>query len=648
MEPLEDRCVPAGGITEFSAGIPPVSTPTSITRGADGNLWFTEFDTNSLARITPSGTVTQFPLSLLGAVSPDGITSGPNGRLYFTGNSSGTIGSIDPLAGNDAAIGISLQQSAVVPSGAGASLEGITTGPDGNLWFTENGVDRIGNVSPDLTTINEFSTGISAGAHPAGIALGADGNLWFTESGATPTMGGQTVPKIGRITTGGTVTEFPLGVNSSQQDPEGITAGPNGTLWFAENGSDQIGRITTAGTVTEFPRLPSATSGPLGITLGLDGNLWFTESTGNQIGRITPAGAVTEYGTGITANSTPTGITTGPDGNIWFTESTVGQVAKLVPDAPLNATPFANSATATLPANLITVANFTDGSPSAVPTDFSVSINWGDGTPVDTTSGHATAIAGQPGNFSVSGSHTYATAGNFNAVVTITDNATNSTMDVGGNTATATSTITVSPVGTQTSLSVTPGPLVPGQVITLTATVTPNAGSSVPTGFVTFLNGGAFLGSSPLNGAGKATLTTALPVGGAALTAIYSGSPAQTPSSSAAVGAVVSPNVTSLVMVTVQRPRRGSDHRLHRKVTLVSRSAFLLPGPLFLALDGLAAGRLRNRSGVTHVFPPLNSPVILVSGTGIAPGQSITIDLVFNGSASTSFTPRVLAGTPLV
>ena len=40
-----------------------------------------------------------------------------------------------------------------------------------------------------------------------------------------------------------------------------------------------------AGTVTEFPlTLPSE---PFGITAGPDGNVWFTEAFGNKIGRIT-------------------------------------------------------------------------------------------------------------------------------------------------------------------------------------------------------------------------------------------------------------------------------------------------------------------------------------------------------------------------
>jgi streptogramin lyase len=411
MEPLEDRCLPSG-ITEFGAGITPLSSPTGITRGVDANLWFTEFNRNAIARITPSGVVMEF--SLAAGSQPENITSGPNGLLYFTERGVGRIASINPLAGSDTAILASLNQSAVVPSGAGAGVDGITAGPDGNLWFTEVSVDRVGKITTNLATTTEFSSGITAGAAPAGIAAAPDGALWFTESGTN---------HIGRITTGGTVKEFAL----AGVDPEGITAGPFGTLWFAEKGSGQIGRITTGGTVTEFPRL-TAGSGPQGIALGADGNLWFTEAGGNRIGRITPAGVVTEYGMGITPGSSPLGITAGPDGNLWFTENQ-DRIGRLIPDATLAAGGLAVVATAGVPFSGA-VATFTDGDASAAAGDFAVTINWGDGTPPDTTTGKVAAVPGQPGAFTVNGTHTYASTGSFNIAVTIAD--ANTATSVGG------------------------------------------------------------------------------------------------------------------------------------------------------------------------------------------------------------------------
>ena len=109
-----------------------------------------------------------------------------------------------------------------------------------------------------------------------GITAGPDGNLWFTEPNAN---------QIGRITPAGAITEFVIPTFNC--DPQRIVAGPDGNLWFVEIGADQIGRITTTGVVTEFS-VPTGLSGLFGIALGPDGNLWFTEIGANQIGRIVP------------------------------------------------------------------------------------------------------------------------------------------------------------------------------------------------------------------------------------------------------------------------------------------------------------------------------------------------------------------------
>jgi virginiamycin B lyase len=90
--------------------------------------------------------------------------------------------------------------------------------------------------------------------------------LWFT--GDNFTNGGATVTAfIGRITTKGVITEFPL--KTSDSFPAGITAAPDGNIYFAETDSgSRIGRITTKGVITEIPVLAAS-----GITVGPDGNI---------------------------------------------------------------------------------------------------------------------------------------------------------------------------------------------------------------------------------------------------------------------------------------------------------------------------------------------------------------------------------------
>jgi virginiamycin B lyase len=191
------------------------------------------------------------------------------------------------------------------------------------LWFTEPQDNKIGRITTtgELTEFSLPPLPKPGVASYVGITMGPDGALWF----ANP-FGNQN-GEISRITTAGAVTEFLL--PSAFSGVSGITAGPDGALWFTERSGGKIGRITTAGAVTEFPIPPASHvgRGPFrishdawGITAGPDGALWFTETIANKIGRITTTGELREFLLPA-PNSLPSGITAGPDGALWFTES---------------------------------------------------------------------------------------------------------------------------------------------------------------------------------------------------------------------------------------------------------------------------------------------------------------------------------------
>lgn len=82
-------------------------------------------------------------------------------------------------------------------------------------------------------TIAEFAVP-NPGGGPDSLAVGRDGNLWFTESN---------VSKIGRISPSGSVTEFATPTPIS--GPGSMVVGPDGALWFTEVSA--IGRITLSG-----------------------------------------------------------------------------------------------------------------------------------------------------------------------------------------------------------------------------------------------------------------------------------------------------------------------------------------------------------------------------------------------------------------
>ncbi len=153
---------------------------------------------------------------------------------------------------------------------------------------------------------------------PVGITAGPDGSLWFTELDGN---------NIGRITINGAIIEY--SVPKANSKPIEITSGPDGNLWFTEESGNNIGRITTTGAITEYA-VPTPNSDPEFITAGPDGNLWFTEDNinVNNIGRITTTGAMIEYPV-PTPNPGLSGITAGPDGNLWFTENAANKIGRI-------------------------------------------------------------------------------------------------------------------------------------------------------------------------------------------------------------------------------------------------------------------------------------------------------------------------------
>jgi virginiamycin B lyase len=215
-------------------------------------------------------------------------------------------------------------------------LNGIAAGPDGAMWFS--GTGNIGRITTAGVVTSYPLPTSTAGSYA--IAAGPDGAMWFTE------YYGTSLAKIGRITTSGVFTEYALPDPTSE--PTSITAGPDGALWFIESISAKIGRITTSGTITEFSLPKSeASGGAWAITAGPDGNLWFTEYYGaDKIVRMTTSGVFTEYTVRNFVGAGSYGITVGPDGALWFADAN-GQIGRITTSGmiteyalPANASPL--------------------------------------------------------------------------------------------------------------------------------------------------------------------------------------------------------------------------------------------------------------------------------------------------------------------
>jgi streptogramin lyase len=341
------------GAPNTSAGTANSIQVLATAKDADGNTIVGPSDYSvpiSLAISDPANSGT-LSLSTLSVANPS-----TNVSLQYSG---GTLATASVVA---SAPGVSAVSAAITPtptfyffplSNSSAEPFGITAGPDGNIWFTELGVNKIGRITP-AGVISEFPVG--AAVEPEAIAPGPDGRLWFTEyggssAGAITTMGqvlqyaltGGCVSEAVAPRADGTVwygcdggTVDVLAINGNSQGSAtvgslsfGIVNGPDNNMYVASFNSSSFSKLAN---VSNSPTTISTGTGsnPDNVVVGPDGAIWYTDRSLSRIGRIsTASSSVTATYPTLTPNADPTGLTVGADGALWFTELYNGKIGRI-------------------------------------------------------------------------------------------------------------------------------------------------------------------------------------------------------------------------------------------------------------------------------------------------------------------------------
>jgi hypothetical protein len=164
-----------------------------------------------------------------------------------------------------------LEGRCLLSSGFGP-LGGITTGPDGDIWFLEK--DRLGRIDPHTGLIQEFAQGISPDLgmyYPDGnpIAEGPDGSIWFFSNHQVTRFS----PSTNVLTT--------FGLSSGSMPFNSIIVGADGIVWVLEQQPQAYGiaRIDPAtGGVQDYAMGQIQPWGmgmpPMGIGFAPDGEIW--------------------------------------------------------------------------------------------------------------------------------------------------------------------------------------------------------------------------------------------------------------------------------------------------------------------------------------------------------------------------------------
>lgn len=307
------RMVSPAGIVSTAAGTPGafgasdgigtqalLGAVYGITAAPDGTIYFTDAHYNTIRKLAPNGSVTTIagspsapPTAADGTAQmarfnfPAGLALDAAGNLYIADCYNHTIRKMTPDGMVSTVAGVAKAEGSADGVGSAARFKwptGLVAQADGTLYVTDWGNHTIRRVAADgmVTTIAGAAglSGATDGAardarfnSPAGIARDNKGFLYICEAG------GVTIRRLsadGDVTTIGGVAgkwgnEEGTGSEARFLYPQGITAGPDGSLYVVDHFNDAVFRASPATTplITAAPKslaLRAGNSGTLSVS----------------------------------------------------------------------------------------------------------------------------------------------------------------------------------------------------------------------------------------------------------------------------------------------------------------------------------------------------------------------------------------------
>ncbi|HKN34078.1 MAG TPA: hypothetical protein VJX16_12640 [Terriglobales bacterium] len=151
------------------------AVPYGIVVTSEGTPFFCEFGTNQLASVDPKSMAIR-EYQLPEGARPRRLTLATDNTIYYSDYARGYLGHFDPRTGK--------VQEWASPGGSGSRPYGITTTPDGMIWYSESGVqpNTLVRFDPKTKTFAERAIP-SGGGVVRNMAATSDGRVYLACSG---------------------------------------------------------------------------------------------------------------------------------------------------------------------------------------------------------------------------------------------------------------------------------------------------------------------------------------------------------------------------------------------------------------------------------------------------------------------------------
>lgn len=249
-----------------------------VLADGNGNIWYAEDGANYIGRFDPTTQqFTDYPLQALPngrQVGPYAMQFDPSGKIWFTGVNGGVIGQFDPATGH--------VRTWQVPSpdGTTAASPDCIAVTNGKVWFGTVAGGQIGYFDMNTQQFTMYHV-TQRNAIIFGMTADPQGRIWFTELQAAYL--GEVDPATGKVT-----TQAVPKISDTSDGLYQIVAASDGALWFPSAGANALVRYVPSSGAYTFYTLTQGESIPYGLTLDGAGNLWFTaDGTPNYVAEVT-------------------------------------------------------------------------------------------------------------------------------------------------------------------------------------------------------------------------------------------------------------------------------------------------------------------------------------------------------------------------
>ena len=287
--------------------VPDGSGPHDVAPAPDGTVWYTAQRTGKLGRLDPA---TRRPTEVpLGAGSaPHGVIVGPDGAAWVTDSGLNAIVRVDPVTSE-------VKTFPLPATRPGVNLNTAAFDRQGMLWFTgQQGV--YGRLDPASGEMQVFDA--PRGRGPYGITTTPDGTVWYAS------LAGNHIARVDPSTGQATVVEPP----TPDQGARRVWSDSKGRLWVSEWNAGKVAvHDPAAGSWAEW-RLPGDNPQAYAVYVDDRDMVWLSDFGANALVRFDPT---TQSFTPYPLPDNPGNIRQilGRPGEVWAPESAADALVRL-------------------------------------------------------------------------------------------------------------------------------------------------------------------------------------------------------------------------------------------------------------------------------------------------------------------------------